>query len=119
MKLFHITTEKNLQNILLNGLIPFRGLGLVRKKHQKYLEKTFGYVIFLTDNVEAIATEQAGAEWIRKNKAVVIELDVDKKLVKQKTSNHTGKPTLCPNEFLHTGIISQTCIVSHYFLSHR
>lgn len=119
MKLFHITTEKNLQNILQNGLIPFRGLGLARKEHQKYFEKTFGYVVFLTDNVEAIATKQDGDAWIRENKAVVIELDVDEKLVKQKTSNHTGEPTLCANEFLHTGSISQTCIVSRYFLSHR
>lgn len=68
--LYHITSAKNLDSILIEGLIPGKRKGLTLQSRGK-LSK-----VFLTNDVDRIAITQAGKNWIERNKAIVIEVSV-------------------------------------------
>lgn len=75
-ELFHITKEKYLPNILLEGLRVNSGkIGFCKKEiHKEYKEK-YGYQpIFLTNDINYISKTMLTNKWVNKNKAIVLKI---------------------------------------------
>lgn len=75
----HITKEKNLQSILINGLqINSKQSGFCKKFYHKFYKQKYGLQpIFLTLDYKWICVNQLTKQWIDKHKLYLIEVDVE------------------------------------------
>ena len=78
MELYHITKEKYLTTILMEGLKINSGkTGFCRKDAHKRYKSIYGMQpIFLTNDVEFISKTMLTNGWVRKNNAIVLKVDV-------------------------------------------
>lgn len=79
MILYHITKEKHLENIFIEGLkINSNKIGFCKKYvHNEYKKKYNMQPIFLTDDVEYIIKNMLTDNWIKKNKAVALKINIE------------------------------------------
>lgn len=79
--LYHITKEKYIQSILIEGLkINSKKSGFCRKDIHKHYKLKYGIQpIFLTNDVEYITKTMLTKEWINKHNAVVLKINNIKK----------------------------------------
>lgn len=100
--LYHITPSENLLSIMKNGLIPAykKGLNCGNKSTRKS-------VVWLTDNPTHILATQAGEEWVKRHKPVVLKVGCDGLDVKPYISHITGTSTVVPHEYYVEHTIKQ------------
>lgn len=79
MILYHITKEEHLNDIYFDGLkINSNKIGFCRKTvHNDYKKMYNMQPIFLTDDVEYIIKNMLTDNWIKKNKAVVLKINIE------------------------------------------
>lgn len=77
-KIYHITKEKYLPSILVQGLlINSRKTGFCnRSSHSMYKKYYNMQPIFLTNDIELTVNSMLTADWISKNKPILLEVDV-------------------------------------------
>lgn len=99
MILYHITKNKNVPKILIEGLRPNSGyVGISTYKTER------SAVIWLTDNVDYVVKHQIGENYFAE-KFTVLEVDVSGMLVGKLTVYPTGKLVTCDHEyFVHKHI---------------
>lgn len=78
--LYHITPHKNLDKILVEGLLPDtknRGICVLNSREQKRrLAKKYGMQpIFLTTNPKLVIGTQAGPGWVKTYNPVLLKID--------------------------------------------
>lgn len=79
MELYHITKEKHLASILIQGLqINSNKIGFCKKEsHKRYKEYYNMQPIFLTNDIEFISKTMLTNGWVKKHKAIVLKVDVE------------------------------------------
>lgn len=78
MELYHITKEKYLNSILTEGLkINSKKIGFCKREAHKRYKSTYGMQpIFLTNDIEFISKSMLTKNWINKNKAIVLKVNI-------------------------------------------
>lgn len=78
MELYHITKEKYLTSILIEGLKINSGkTGFCKKDAHKIYKSNYGVQpIFLTNDIEFISKTMLTNGWVKKNNAVVLKVNV-------------------------------------------
>lgn len=78
MEYYHITKEKYLNSILRHGLkINSNITGFCKKEIHKIYHTLYGMQpIFLTDNIEFVVKNMLTPNWILKNKAIVLKVNL-------------------------------------------
>jgi len=79
MELYHITKEKYLTSILIEGLkINSNKTGFCKKDAHKRYKSHYGMQpIFLTNDIEFISKTMLTNGWVKKNNAVVLKVNVE------------------------------------------
>lgn len=117
MKLFHITKEKYLPEILTNGLIINSGkCGFCKKEvHKSYKEKYGMQPIFLTNDIGYIIKTMLTDNWIVKNKIIILEVFNIKLSDENSSSGWVDENTMQPKEFrYYNNILPNNIKISNY-----
>jgi hypothetical protein len=79
MELYHITKEKYLTSILIEGLKINSGkTGFCKKDAHKRYKSYYGMQpIFLTNDIEFISKTMLTNGWVKKNNAVFLKVDLE------------------------------------------
>lgn len=79
MTLYHITKEKHLPSILIEGLKVNSGkTGFCKKEvHKDYKFLYEMQPIFLTNDIEFISKTMLTDEWIKKNKPIILRVNIE------------------------------------------
>lgn len=111
MRYYHITKERNLQNILAKGILPG---SKIRKKGLTARDITQTFV-FVTTDVDRIVKSQAGTKWCKRWNPIVIEVNLDEKEVCPVQYHCHRTYTVSDFEFI-VNSISPNKIVSYCYL---
>lgn len=93
VRLFHITSIKNLKSIMQLGLLPHQPNCISIKKGPQ--------PIFLTDDPDFIAKTQLTNNWIFEYKLIILSINAKNYNIKPYYINYRNPPVLAPHEYIY------------------
>jgi hypothetical protein len=98
-KYYHITKSKNLNSILIRGIVPGFCKGITTDFYRN--DKEIKNFVFLTNNPKYILENQCGKEWCKKHRLILLEINTDNiNLISATGIEFKVKNTISPNRII-------------------